>query len=59
MNFHSCEKDIFKFFGCTKIRNEVMQPTSSNNDSRSIFPYIVQNRAGFDNHLLTEKALFT
>ena len=58
MNFHSCEKQIFKSFGCTKIHkdsrwtktslNEVMQPTSSNNGSRSIFPYHVHNQADFD-----------
>ena len=59
MNFHSCEKQIFESFGCTKIRNDskwikvsrnkVMQPTTSNNDSRPIFPYHVHNQAGFDN----------
>ena len=59
MNFHSCEKQIFKSFGCTRIRNdskwtktsrnEVMQPTTSNSDSRPIFPYHVHNQAGFDN----------
>ena len=31
------------------IRNEVMQPTTSNNDSRPIFPYHVHNQADFDN----------
>ena len=59
MNFHSSEKQIFKSFGCTKIcndskgnkasRNEVMQPTTSSNDSRPIFPYYVHNQASFDN----------
>ena len=56
MNFHSCEKQIF---GCAKIhndsketkasRNEAMQLTNSNNDSRSIVPYHVHNQAGLDN----------
>ena len=59
MNIYSCEKQIFKSFGCTKIcngskwtktsRNEVMQPTISNNDSRPIFSYNVHSQAGFDN----------
>ena len=59
VNFHSCEKQIFKSFGYTEIcndskwtqtsRNEVMQPTTSNNDSRPIFPCYVDNQAGFDN----------
>ena len=53
------EKQIFKSFGCTKIRkdlkwtktnrNEVMQPTTSNNDSRPIFPYHVHNQVYFNN----------
>ena len=56
MNSHSCEKQIF---GCAKIRNdsketkasrnEAMQLTNSNNDSRSIVPYHVHNQAGLDN----------
>ena len=43
MNFHSCEKQIFKSFGCTKIfsdskrtktsQNGIMQSTISNNNS--------------------------
>ena len=59
MNFHRCKKQIFKSFSCTKIRNnskwnkasrnEVMQPTTSNNDSLPILPYHVRNQAGFDN----------
>ena len=51
MNFYSCDKQIFKFFGCSKIRswNEVIQPTISNTDSRPIFPYHVHNQAGLDN----------
>ena len=60
MNFHSCKKQIFEFFDCTKIRsdskwtkrsrNEVMkQPRSSNSDSRQISSYHVHNQAGFDN----------
>ena len=62
MNFHGYEKQIFKSFGCTKIRedskwtktsrNEVMQSTTSNNDSRAIFPYHVHNLADFDNHFI-------
>ena len=49
MNFHSCENQIIKSFGCTKIckdskstktsQNKVMQLTTSNNDSRPIVPY--------------------
>ena len=59
MNFHTCEKEIFKFFNCSKThsdskstktsRNEVMQLTSSNSDSRPIFLYHVHNQAGFGN----------
>ena len=63
MNFHSCKKQLFKSFGCTKIRNksklikisrkEVMQPTTSNNDSQPIFPYQVHSQeASFDNHFI-------
>ena len=36
MNFHSCEKQIFKSFGCTKIFNDskrIMQSTIRNNNS--------------------------
>ena len=29
--------------------DEVMQPTTSNNNSRPVFPYHVHNQAGFDN----------
>ena len=59
MNFYSSEKQMFKYFGCTKIQkdseltktspNEVMQPTTSNNDSRTIFPYLVHKQADFEN----------
>ena len=66
MNFHSCEKQIFKCFGCTKIRkdskgtktnrNEVMEPTTSNNDSRSICPYHVRNQADFDNPFINGRS---
>ena len=58
-NFHSCKRQIFKIFGCTKIcnesketkptRNEVIEPTTGNTNSRPIFPYHVNNQAGFDN----------
>ena len=59
MNFHSCEKQTFESFGSNKIRNdskwtitsqyEVMQPTTSNNHSRPIFPHHIHNQAGLDN----------
>ena len=59
MNFHSYEKQIFKSFGCTEIlhdskstktsRNEVMQPTTNNSDSRPNFPYYILDQAGFEN----------
>ena len=62
MNFHSFEKQIFKSFGCTKIykdskwtkanQNEVMHPTTSNNDSRAIFPYHVYKQTDFENPFL-------
>ena len=65
MNFHSSEKQIFKFFGFTKIRNdskctrrswnELMQPTTSNSHSGSILPYHVHNQAGFDNLFINGK----
>ena len=65
MNFHSCEKQIFKSFGCTHIRkdskwtkttrNKVMQPTISNNDSRRVFPYYVHNQADFDNPFINAR----
>ena len=55
--FIAVKKQIFKSFSCTKIRkdsrwiktnqNEIMQPTTSNNDSRPIFPY--HNQTDFDN----------
>ena len=48
INFRNCEKYIFESFDNTKIRNdskwtktsrnEVMQPTTSNNESQPIFP---------------------
>ena len=31
------------------IWNEVVQPTTGNNDSRPVFPYHVHNQADFDN----------
>ena len=50
---------MFKSLGCTKIRkdskwtktswDEVMKPTTNNNDSLPIFPYHVYNQADFDN----------
>ena len=67
MNFHSCEKQILKSFGCTKIRkdskwtkksqNEVMQPTTSNNSSQPIFPYHVNNQADFDNAFINGRGI--
>ena len=57
--FIAVRKQIFKSFGCTKIRKDtkytktslskVMQPKTSNNDSRPILPYHVHDQAGFDN----------
>ena len=59
MNFHGCEKQTLNSFGCSKIRNdskltktcqnELMQPITSNNDSRPIVPYHLHNQAGFEN----------
>ena len=58
-------KNIFKSFGCTKICsnskwtktswNEVMQPTTSINDSPLIFPYRVLNQAGFGNPFISQR----
>ena len=49
MNFHSCEKQIFKPYGCTQIvkeskwaktsRNEVMQTTTTRQLEKLIFDY--------------------
>ena len=60
---------IFKTFGCAKIRNDskrtktnrnqVMQPTTLNSDSWLSFSYNVHSQAGFDNPFTNEKALFT
>ena len=68
MNFHSREKQMFKSFGRTKIRNdskciktsrnEVMQPTTSNKDSRPVFPYVSTIRHVLPIPLLAEEALF-
>ena len=68
MNFPSCEKQIFKSFGCTKIlkkskwtkasRNEVKQSKTSNHDSRPIFPYHIHNQADFDNSFFNGKRLY-
>ena len=59
MSFQSCEKQIIKSLGCAKIvshskwtktiHNEVMQPTTSNNDSWPIVSYHVHIQASFDN----------
>ena len=59
MNFYNCEKQILKSFGCTKIRkeskwtktsqNKVMLTTTSNNDSRPIFPNDVHKQEDFEN----------
>ena len=66
MIFHSCEKETFNFFGCTKIRNDLkwtktsrneeMQPTASNSDSRQIFPYHVHNQADIDNPFINGRS---
>ena len=52
-------EQIFKFLGCIKIckdstwtktrRNKIMQPITSNNNLRPVFPYHVYNQADFDN----------
>ena len=52
------EIQIFKSFGCTKVRKgwkltktsseKVMQPTTSNNDPRPIFPDHVHNQSDFE-----------
>ena len=65
MNFHSCEKQIFKYFGFTKILNdskwtkrswnELMQSTTSNSHSRSISHYHVHDQAGFDSPIINER----
>ena len=62
-------KQIFNFFGFTKIcndskwakasRNEVMQPTTSKNNSQPIFPYMSTIRQVLTMPLWTEEALFT
>ena len=36
-------------------RNEVMQPTTSKNDSRPVFPYYVHNQADLDNPFINER----
>ena len=69
MNFHTCEKQIFKSFNCSKTRsdskstktsrNEVMQLTSSNSDPWPIFLYHVYNQAGFDNPFIIGRGCFT
>ena len=66
MNFHGCEKHMFKSFGCTKIcnnskwtkmsRHEVMPPSTSNSDSRTIFPYHEHNQVSFDNPFINGRA---
>ena len=38
-------------------QNEVMQPTTSSNDSRPIFCYHAHNEAGFDNPVYQQKRL--
>ena len=63
MNFNNCEKQIS--FDSTKIcngskwtktsQNEVMQPTTSNDDSRPIFLDHDHNQAGFDNIFLNQR----
>ena len=62
MNFHSREKQIFKSFDFSNIRkdpkwteasrNEGMQPSTTNNDSRQILSYNVYNQADLDNSVI-------
>ena len=57
MNYRSCEKQIFKSFGYTKIRKDwneskVMQPTTSNN-SLPNFSYHVHNQVDFKNPFIS------
>ena len=54
MNFHSCEKQIFKFFGYTKIRNNSKWTKTSQNEVMqqrfmASFSLRFHNQAGFDN----------
>ena len=59
MNFHSYEKQIFKSFSCTEIRNdskwtklcrkEVMRTQNQQQRLTTNFPYHVDNQSGFDN----------
>ena len=65
INFHSCEKQMLKSSGSTKIRNdskwtktsrnEIMWPTTSNNYSWPIFPYHLHNQAGVGNPFINTK----
>ena len=38
-------------------QNEVMQLTTTNNDSRPIFPYHVHNQADFDSPFINRRGL--
>ena len=63
--FIALKKQIFKFFGFTKICNnskwtkkswnKLMQPTISNSHSRSIFLYHVHSQAGFDSPFINRR----
>ena len=61
MDFRNCEKQIFKIFVCnqicrlTKNQKKVMQPTTSNNDSRPAFPYHAHNEADCDKPFINGK----
>ena len=67
MKFHSCKKQIFKSFCCTEIcndskwtktsRREVMQPKTSNSNSRPTFNYHVHQVLAIP--ILTKEAFFT
>ena len=58
---------MFKSFRCTKIRNdskwtktsrnEVMQPTSNNSDSRQNFHYHVHDQKGFVNPFINGRGV--
>ena len=63
MNFHSCEKQIFKSFGCTKIRNKSnKQKRAETKPQTATIHYqffLTMFRQVLAIPLLTEEALFT
>ena len=62
MNIHSYKKQLFKPSAVLKFaktqnepktsRKELMQPPTSNNNWRPIFPYHVHNQTDFDNPII-------